>query len=206
MEINLNLKFIDIKENRIDPNKLRNKNFFKGIFKDRKKNFNNLSDLIIRGKIRKCPLCKSKKIENKFLKITTSYYLNKCNNCFLIFPNTNFNTNKNYTKRVYSKFSKQNHRKILKRCRMKKNVPKDGYCYQHKDQAPVGHSQNTVQELKGEPMPPLRDWHEDPWQEPLLDGEEMACLIGIHRGWDKVDEYALELFKEWPDAWKRRWL
>ena len=65
MEINLNLKFIDIKENRIDPNKLRNK-IFKGIFKDRK-NFNNLSDLIIRAKLGNVRYA-NKKIENKFLK------------------------------------------------------------------------------------------------------------------------------------------
>jgi 2-polyprenyl-3-methyl-5-hydroxy-6-metoxy-1,4-benzoquinol methylase len=113
LEVNLKLKFIDVKENKIDPNRLRNKNFFKGIFKDRKKNFNNLSDLIIRTKIKECQLCKSKKIENNFLKITTSYYLNKCHNCFLVFPNTNFKSNKNYTDRVYSKYSEQNHRRSI---------------------------------------------------------------------------------------------
>ena len=54
------------------------------------------------------------------------------------------------------------------------------------------------------PMPTLRDWGDD--TEPWLDEERVACLEGIHQGWMDVDNYALELFSEWPEAWKRRWL
>ena len=54
------------------------------------------------------------------------------------------------------------------------------------------------------PMPTLRDWGDD--TEPWLDEERVACLEGIHQGWMDVDNYALELFSEWPEAWKQRWL
>ena len=54
------------------------------------------------------------------------------------------------------------------------------------------------------PMPPLRGWGEE--LEPWLDEERVACLEGIHQGWMDVDNYALELFSEWPEGWKRRWL
>ena len=54
------------------------------------------------------------------------------------------------------------------------------------------------------PMPPLRGWGGE--MEPWLDEERVACLEGIHQGWMDVDSYALELFSEWPEEWKRRWL
>jgi hypothetical protein len=53
-------------------------------------------------------------------------------------------------------------------------------------------------------MPTLRNWGDD--TEQWLDEERMAYLQGIHEGWMDVDNYVLELFSEWPEAWKRRWL
>jgi len=81
---------------------------------------------------------------------------------------------------------------------------KDSFCSIHKNQSSgkIANSSN----YRDNPMPPLRGWHEDSWEEPLLDAEEIACLQGIHQGWMKLDNYALELFAEWPEAWKRRWL
>ena len=44
------MKFINLKNNNLDPYKLRNKNFFKGIFQDRINNFKALSELINKKK------------------------------------------------------------------------------------------------------------------------------------------------------------
>tara|TARA_B100001250_G_C19816678_1_gene798802 strand:+ start:172 stop:1158 length:987 start_codon:yes stop_codon:yes gene_type:complete len=107
------MKFINLKNNNLDPYKLRNKNFFKGIFQDRINNFKALSELINKKKTKKCPICKSIKINYNFLNITNKYKLQKCLNCNLVFPNTKFLTDKNYTSKVYSNYSKQNHRKVL---------------------------------------------------------------------------------------------
>jgi hypothetical protein len=81
---------------------------------------------------------------------------------------------------------------------------KDTFCKLHKNQSSPKNS--NVPNYRDYPMPPLRGWHEDRWEEPILDAEEMSCLQGIHQGWMKVDDYALKLFAEWPEAWKRRWL
>lgn len=54
------------------------------------------------------------------------------------------------------------------------------------------------------PMPPLRDWGDE--MEPWLDEERIACIQAIHEGWMEVDHYILELFSEWPEEWKQRWL
>jgi hypothetical protein len=81
---------------------------------------------------------------------------------------------------------------------------KDTFCKLHKNQSSSKNS--NVPNYRDYPMPPLRGWHEDRWEEPILDAEEMSCLQGIHQGWMKVDDYALNLFAEWPEAWKRRWL
>ena len=83
---------------------------------------------------------------------------------------------------------------------------KDTFCSLHVGQASIQHRQNPDSDYRSKPMPPLRGWHDDSWEEPMLDGEEMACLQGIHQGWMEVDDYALELFAEWPEVWKRRWL
>jgi len=106
------MKFTDIKATNIDPYKLRKKNFFKGIFQDRKKNLRKLKLLISNKKI-KCPICNNVKIDQNFLKIDKNYKLKKCFNCHLIFPNTKFNSDKDYVKKVYTHYSEQNHRKIL---------------------------------------------------------------------------------------------
>ena len=91
-----------------------------------------------------------------------------------------------------------------KRCR-RRRAPKGGYCPKHLDQAPSGHYQH---DFVVRPMPPLRGWWdgEDDWKEPVLDAEHMAALAGIHRLGEEVDDYVLELFEEWPEAWHRRWL
>ena len=106
------MKFTNIKATNIDPYKLRKKNFFKGIFKDRSKNLRNLKKLISTKNI-KCPICGKNKNEKNFLKINKNYFLKKCLNCSVIFPNTNFSSDKEYVKKVYTHYSKQNHRKIL---------------------------------------------------------------------------------------------
>ncbi|MEC8548680.1 MAG: hypothetical protein VXY31_05125 [Candidatus Thermoplasmatota archaeon] len=86
-----------------------------------------------------------------------------------------------------------------------KKIPKGGYCSLHLDQAPAGHMQSDEPHHTELPMPPLRNWGD--WEdEPLLDAEHMAALVGLHRGFDEVDDYILELFEEWPDVWKKRWL
>lgn len=108
------MKFLNLdNNNNLDPYKLRGKKFFKKIFKDREKNFKNLSSLILKKKSKNCPICKSKKINYNFLSIKKNYKLQKCSNCSLIFPNTNFSSNKDYTAKVYANYSDQNHRKIL---------------------------------------------------------------------------------------------
>ena len=106
------MKFISIKPTLFDPYKLRKKIFFKKVFEDRKKIFSKFKKLITNQK-RKCPICNSKKIEYNFLKINAQYRLQKCLNCNLVYPNTNFQTDKNYVSKIYSNYSKQNHRKIL---------------------------------------------------------------------------------------------
>ena len=106
------MKFTDIIASNIDPYKLRKKNFFKGIFKDRNKNLKELNSLITNKHIN-CPICNGKKIDQNYLKIDKNYKLKKCSNCNLIFPNTKFNSDKDYVKKVYTHYSKQNHRKIL---------------------------------------------------------------------------------------------
>jgi len=63
---------------------------------------------------------------------------------------------------------------------------------------------STIPDYQKSPMPTLRDWGDE--SEPWLDEEHLACLEGIHRGWMSVDDYALNLFSEWPEAWKKRWL
>ncbi len=106
------MKFINITSALIDPYKLRKKNFFKKIFEDRKKNFFKFKKLITKQK-KKCPICYSKKVDYKYLKIHNNYKLQKCHNCNLIYPNTKFQIDKNYVSKIYSNYSKQNHRKIL---------------------------------------------------------------------------------------------
>jgi len=54
------------------------------------------------------------------------------------------------------------------------------------------------------PMPSLRGWGGE--NEPWLDDEHLACLEGIHQGWMDIDNYVLNLFEEWSELWKRRWL
>ncbi len=88
------------------------------------------------------------------------------------------------------------------RCGQKnRKIAEGGYCHYHRKKFggdPV--------DYRASPMPPLHGWSEDEWQEPILDGEEMAALVGIHRLGEEVDDYVLELFAEWPEAWRRRWL
>ena len=106
------MKFIGIKPILFEPYRLRRKNFFKKIFEDRKKIFFRFKKLISNNKS-KCPICNSEKIEYRFLKISKEYRLQKCHNCDLVFPNTNFQNDNNYVSKIYTNYSKQNHRKIL---------------------------------------------------------------------------------------------
>ena len=68
------MKFTDIVASNIDPYKLRKKNFFKGIFKDRNKNLKKLKSLITNRHIN-CPICNNKKIDKNFLKIDKKHFL-----------------------------------------------------------------------------------------------------------------------------------
>ena len=97
----------------------------------------------------------------------------------------------NQCSHIYEKGSRKG-----RRCRAKnRKIPKGGFCHAHRES-----------DHQKSPMPPLRGWHDDPWEEPFLDAEEMACLQGIHQGWMDIDDYALKLFADWPEVWKRRWL
>lgn len=107
------MKFTGLIKNNINPEKLRSKNFFKGIFDDRKKNFKSLSNLILKKKSISCPICNSKNIVQNFLDVSKKYKLQKCKKCELVFPNTNFKKYRNYTFEVYKNYSKQNHRKSI---------------------------------------------------------------------------------------------
>jgi hypothetical protein len=82
------------------------------------------------------------------------------------------------------------------RCGSKnRKIPEGGFCHYHTDQ-----------DYRGSPMPPLRGWEgEDDWEEHFMDEEHRYALADIHQGLE-VDEYHLELFASWPEAWKRRWL
>lgn len=51
---------------------------------------------------------------------------------------------------------------------------------------------------------PLRGWSKA--DEPYLTDEHIACLEGIIEGWAELDEYAEELFEDWPDGWRTKWL
>ncbi len=81
-----------------------------------------------------------------------------------------------------------------------------GFCRYHRAKAKAKAKSEPEPEHQDSPMPPLHGWSEDEWEEPILDGEEMAALTGIHKLGEEVDDYVLELFAEWPEVWKRRWL
>jgi len=92
------------------------------------------------------------------------------------------------------------------RCGQKNRaIPKDGYCYSHKDQAPEGHSQYAIPDYKSSPPPGLHD--EDDWEEDrFLDAEHIATLQDIRMFGIEPGENELELFANWSEAWRRRWL
>ena len=94
------------------------------------------------------------------------------------------------------------------RCGIKNRaIPEGGFCHLHRDQADSEPEPEPEPDYRASPMPPLRGWEgEDDWEENFLDAEHMAALVGIHRYNEEVDDYVLELFEEWPEAWHRRWL
>jgi hypothetical protein len=93
-----------------------------------------------------------------------------------------------------------------KRCGQKnRTIPKDGYCYSHKDQAQEGHSQFSLPDYKSSPPPGLHD--EDDWEgDRFLDAEHIATLQDIHMFGVEPGEHELSLFSDWSEAWRRRWL
>lgn len=93
-----------------------------------------------------------------------------------------------------------------KRCGQKNRaIPKGGYCYTHKDQAPEGHSQYALPDYKSSPPPGLHD-EDDFMGERFLDAEHIATIQDLHMFGGEPGEHELELFADWSEAWRRRWL
>ena len=92
------------------------------------------------------------------------------------------------------------------RCGQKQmTIPKGGYCHWHIGEAPEGHPQYSLPDYKSSPPPGLRD--EDDWEgDRFLDAEHIAAIQDIHIFGVEPGEYELELFADWSEAWRRRWL
>ena len=92
------------------------------------------------------------------------------------------------------------------RCGQKQmTIPKGGYCHWHIGEAPEGHPQYSLPDYKSSPPPGLRD--EDDWEgDRFLDAEHIAAIQDIHIFGVEPVEYELELFADWSEAWRRRWL
>ena len=84
-------------------------------------------------------------------------------------------------------------------------IPKGGYCYTHKDQAPEGHPQYALPDYKSSPPPGLHD-EDDLMGERFLDAEHIATIQDLHMFGGEPGKNELELFADWSEAWRRRWL
>ena len=99
------MKFLDnFKINFFDAHKLRGKNFYKYLHKDNKLILKKFSYLTTKKNFR-CKLCGSHNIDKFHLKINKEYFLRKCKNCDLIFPNIDAKAIKNYEKKIYQNYN-----------------------------------------------------------------------------------------------------
>lgn len=90
----------------IDPYKFRDRNFYKNVFLEKKKNLKRFDYLLTKKNI-KCCLCKSSAKKLRVLKVNKRYELLKCKNCGLVTPNIETLKIKDYTKIIYKDFSKK---------------------------------------------------------------------------------------------------
>jgi len=76
------------------------------------------------------------------------------------------------------------------------------YCKAHQHQAPEGYIQNSTPEYQRSPPPGLRDEDNEDryWSE-----EHIMTFQDVQMG-VPIDAYVLELFEEWSEGWRRKWL
>jgi 2-polyprenyl-3-methyl-5-hydroxy-6-metoxy-1,4-benzoquinol methylase len=115
-----------------DPYKFRSKNFYSKVNQDNIKIFKKFKYLLTKKNF-KCKLCNSSKIIKNFLQVNKSYYLRKCKNCELVFPNIDVLKINNYEEIVYKDYHdteiSKNDIKNIKYRNLKLLKNRYEYCY-----------------------------------------------------------------------------